>query len=324
MEITPVPRWPGHMLSENTFVIFTSDNGGSAKYTDNTPLDLGKSSAKEGGTRVHLLIAGPGIPAGVETDVLANGLDFYPTILSLTDSKWPEGKHLDGCDLAPLLLGDPTNPAQVKHADGSIRETTMWHFPHGNDLQSTIIVGGYKLIQNYNHRVVDGHPELELYQLYKAVNGKPQRVDIEESMNLVGAIPEKTRQLKQMLSGLLEEMDANFPSYNPECSPALPNQEFCPVVAKVETLGDTVRVEYKERGAKVERAHLIYTLNAGDKYEEWFRVTMKLTGKDSHTGQLPKGATHFFINLIDENQFLVSHPSLNDHRREKQLTQLGM
>ena len=48
---------------------FTSDNGGmegggNEIYTDNHPLDRGKISLKEGGTRVPLVITGPGIPHG--------------------------------------------------------------------------------------------------------------------------------------------------------------------------------------------------------------------------------------------------------------------
>ncbi len=69
LENTDDPRWPGHKLIENTYVIFTSDNGGmegdrNAVYTDNAPLDQGKISVMEGGTRVPLLMArlasGPG------------------------------------------------------------------------------------------------------------------------------------------------------------------------------------------------------------------------------------------------------------------------
>ena len=47
LERTEDPRWPGHKLIENTYVIFSSDNGGMEGYsnivfTDNYPLDEGK------------------------------------------------------------------------------------------------------------------------------------------------------------------------------------------------------------------------------------------------------------------------------------------
>ncbi|MDB4353940.1 sulfatase-like hydrolase/transferase, partial [Akkermansiaceae bacterium] len=64
LETTDDPRWPGHKLSENTYIIFTSDNGGMEGHpgeiiTDNYPLDRGKISIMEGGTRVPLIITGP-------------------------------------------------------------------------------------------------------------------------------------------------------------------------------------------------------------------------------------------------------------------------
>jgi arylsulfatase A-like enzyme len=324
LETTEDPRWPGHMLSENTYIIFASDNGGVKGYTDNTPLDLGKSSAKEGGTRVPMLIAGPGISAGVQTDVMVNGLDFYPTILSLTGSERSEGKNLDGCDLAPLLLGDPKDPAMVKHTDGSARDTMMWHFPHSADLESTLIVGNYKLIRNYDHVNNDGTPELELFQLYKSENGKRVRVDIEEAKNLAAEMPEKTVTMNAQLTEMLIEMDAGYPSYNPDFNGELPHKESVPVVTKVQQQDSKVSVSYRERGAEVQSAQLIYTKNGGEKYEEWFRAPMASTGKGEFAVELPAGTTHYFVNLIDEHQFLVSYPSLKDLGRNTNYLQFAL
>ena len=156
LETTEDPRWPGHMLNENTYIIFTSDNGGMERVpgqniTDNYPLDRGKISAMEGGTRVPLIITGPGIPTGVESDVMINGLDFYPTILSWTGTQKPDGKRFDGCNISELLQTDPADPSLVKEADGSVRDTMMWHFPNSVALESTIRIGDYKLIRNYDH-----------------------------------------------------------------------------------------------------------------------------------------------------------------------------
>jgi len=78
---TEDPRWPGHKLIEEYIYHF---HFGQRRYgrssgeviTDNYPLDKGKISAMEGGTRVPLIITGPGIPKGIESDVMVNGLDF--------------------------------------------------------------------------------------------------------------------------------------------------------------------------------------------------------------------------------------------------------
>lgn len=323
LETNEDPRWPGHMLRENTYVLFASDNGGVKGYTDNTPLDLGKSSAKEGGTRVPMMIAGPGISPGVQTDVMVNGLDFYPTILSLTGSAPPKNKKLDGCDLAPLLLGNPKDPAMVKHADGSVRENMMWHFPHSVDLESALIVGNYKLIRNYDHVNNEETPEFELFQLYKTENGKHVRVDIEEANNLAEQMPDKTATMNHQLTEMLVEMKASYPSYNPNFNGQLPHKQSVPVVNKVQEQGSTVSVSYRERGAEVQRAQLIYTKNGGEPHEEWFRVPMESTGKGEFAVELPEGTTHYFVNLIDENQFLVSYPSLKQFGRHAKYVQFA-
>ena len=58
------------------------------------------------------------------------------------------------------------------------------------------------------------------------------------------------------------------------------------------------------------RANLIYTLNGKTRYEEWSRIPATVTDNSTVTAQLPKGTTHYVINLIDENNFLVSYPEV--------------
>ncbi|MGJ8671806.1 sulfatase [Rubritalea sp.] len=311
LDNTDDPRWPGHKLSENTFVIFTSDNGGTEgksyeRYTDNTPLDLGKTSVKEGGVRVPFIVAGPGIPAGVETDVLVNGLDIYPTVLSMAGAKQPD-KQLDGLDLYPLLTKDPTNPELVKDANGESRDEMMWHFPH-TALESAIIDGDFKLVKNYDFVKNPQQKEFELFQLYVSKDGKKERLDIEESKNLADSMPEKVQAMDAKLTAQLTEMKASYPHYNPESSNELPHQASVPTVLKHKLDGKVLTVDFKENGAKVTKANLIYTTqekNAG--YQEWFPVPMKLSGSTA-TVKLPKGAKYLYVNLIDENNFLVSYP----------------
>ena len=107
-------------------------------------------------------------------------------------------------------------------------------------------------------------------------------------------------------------MDASLPGKNPNCAKALPNKDHVPVVLEARQKGTSVGVRYEEHGAKVVRADLIYTLNGGQKYEEWFRAPAKLIGNGKILVQLPEGTTHYFINLTDENGFLVSYPELKD------------
>lgn len=315
LDETEDPRWPGHKLSENTYLIFTSDNGGmegspKERYTENFPLDQGKISAMEGGTRVPLIITGPEIPEGVQTDVMANGLDFYPTILSMTGTKTPPGKHLDGCDLLPLLHGDPKSPDMVKEPNGSPRDTIVWHFPHGNALESTVRTGDYKLVRNYDHLENPESPELELFRLYDTSYGESKRVDIEESRNLAETMPEKVEEMNRRLTEILTEMDASFPYYHPGSSTPLPHKDEVPDILSHKRNDNAVEFTFEENGAKVVRADLIYTLNGGERYEEWFRAPADITTSGSVAVTLPEGTTHYYLNLIDENQFLRSYPDV--------------
>ena len=54
----------------------------------------------------------------------------------------------------------------------------------------------------------------------------------------------------------------------------------------------------------------IYTLNGGQQYEEWHRAPATLADGNTATATLPDGTTHYFLNLVDENQFLRSYPEV--------------
>jgi len=311
LENTDDPRWPGHKLIENTYIIFSSDNGGMEGHpgeiiTDNYPLDRGKISAMEGGTRVPLIIAGADVPQGVQSDVMVNGLDFYPTILALTGTDKPVGKQFDGLDISTLLLQDPTDASLIRTADGAVRDTMLWHFPNSAAQESALRIGDYKLVRNYN-----AQPELELYRLYDSENGQQNRSDIEEAHNLATKLPEKTAAMNASLTEILTEMKASYPYNNPHCQ-RQPLRTQVPTVRSNSRAGDTVLFAYQEHGAKVVRANLLYTCNGGDHFEEWFRQPATLLPGGKVSAQLPQGTSHYLINLIDENNFLVSYPTMTN------------
>ena len=309
LETTDDPRNPGHKLIDNTYIFLSSDNGGAEgghhgeNFTDNAPLDKGKTSPREGGVRVPFLVAGPGIPAGKESDVMVNGLDFYPTILSMAGVKKPEGKNLDGANLQPLLTGALEDSSLVLDQNGKPRTEMIWHYPHGNH-QSTIRTGDFKLIRNYDTESKKA-PALELYRLVDTKDGKSGRVDIEEAKNLAAEQPEKAAELNARLTEILAEMKASLPYWNPNCKFRLPNQKKVPAITGHTVDGQTVTATIKENGARVVRADGIYTTK--DTPGEWFRVIGEV---DAGTAKitLPAVATQTFINLIDENNFMVSYP----------------
>ena len=309
---TDDPRWPGHKLIENTYIIFTSDNGGMEKVpgeiiTDNFPLDRGKISLEEGGVRVPLIIAGPRIKGGQVSEVMINGLDFYPTILTWTNTEKPQGVTLDGCDLRKLLEQNPRSANLVKHANGNVRDTMVWHFPHGVAQESTIRENGWKLIYNY----MPGREPLQLFQLYKNYPVSPERVDIEESRNLADKFPDKAEGLRKKLFEKLSAMKASYPFLNPHCKNTLPHKEKVCIPVSEGRKGNQVWASFKTQGARVVRGQIVYTLNGGQKSEEWYFVPAQV--QDSKiTGKIPSKATHYLFNFIDENNFLVSYPDMQD------------
>jgi hypothetical protein len=86
-----------------------------------------------------------------------------------------------------------------------------------------------------------------------------------------------------------------------------------PRIISHERKGKVVRFAYQSRGSEVVRADLIYTLNGNQRYEEWFRALGELEGENMIKVQLPEGTTHYFLNLIDRNNFLVSYPQCPDY-----------
>ncbi len=103
-------------LAERTLVIFSSDNGPwlpqKAQGGSAGPLREGKGSTWEGGMRVPGIAWWPGRIGPAVTGQPASTMDLLPTVLALAKAPLPEGKVLDGRDLAPVLFRQQTLPAQ--------------------------------------------------------------------------------------------------------------------------------------------------------------------------------------------------------------------
>ena len=111
-------------------------------------------------------------------------------------------------------------------------------------------------------------------------------------------------------------MKASYPYFNPHC-PRLPKRIEVPAMLSNRLEDDKVTFTYRENGAKVVRANLIYTKNGGHRDEEWFREPAILMDGNKVSAMLPKGTSHYFINLIDSNNFLVSYPEIDEAERTK-------
>ncbi|MFV0643949.1 MAG: sulfatase-like hydrolase/transferase [Sphingomonadaceae bacterium] len=97
-------------LSDDTLVIFTSDNGGE-RFSDTWPFRGHKGYLLEGGIRVPSIVRFPGrIRAGTSSAQMAATMDWYPTILDAVGGHPPPGQVLDGISLMPALMTEKTVP----------------------------------------------------------------------------------------------------------------------------------------------------------------------------------------------------------------------
>lgn len=196
-------------LSEQTLVIFSSDNGGVGGYraegvdardvTSNKPLRGGKGMLYEGGVRVPFIFRWPGhIEAGTESDEPIISVDLWPTFAELAAaSSPPASQPLDGKSLLPLLDG---------RQNTLTRDALYWHFPgylgSANDTWRTTPVsmireGDYKLLEFFE----DGH--VELYDVQK---------DLEQEHDLAAAEPELAQRLRTRLEAWRTEVGAPIPA----------------------------------------------------------------------------------------------------------------
>lgn len=183
-------------LSNNTLVIYMSDNGGSNRRT----LNGGKGDVWEGGIRVPLIIRGPGIAPNSWCHQRVVGYDFFPTFCRWAGVKAPLPKQLEGGDITPLLSG---SSEPVKRP----REPLVFHFPHyqGDTPHSAILSGNMKLIHFYETG------ENRLYDL---------KADIGETRNLAAARPDLASTLAKQLADYLGEVGAEMPKPNPSFDPS--------------------------------------------------------------------------------------------------------
>ncbi|MCP4727979.1 MAG: sulfatase [bacterium] len=184
-------------LSENTVIIFTSDNGGLLGHsTDNSPLRSGKGYPYEGGIRVPLIVKWNNVvEPGTLNETPVTSTDYFPTICDAADIELPIGREIDGISIMPVLENS-----------GSInRESLFWHFPHyrGRDVVPYSIVrkDDWKLIKRYEGK------EFELFNL---------KDDLSEQTDLSGQMSDKVRELDDELKRWLNETNAKVPTKNPD------------------------------------------------------------------------------------------------------------
>jgi len=179
----------GH--ADNTFLIFTSDNGSWG--TNIAPLRGQKGHLWEGGIRVPWIIRWPGkIKPATTSSTPIISTDVFPTILEVAGLEPRKNQILDGVSLIPLLT--QSVPLQ--------RDALYFHYPNyafhkKNRLGSAIRAGHYKLILRYDDNSV------ELYDL---------KSDIGETKNLAKREPLVADRLRAQLEDWLQNSKAKLPT----------------------------------------------------------------------------------------------------------------
>lgn len=187
-----------HGLTDNTLVVFSSDNGGE-RYSRNLPLFHHKATVWEGGIRVPCLMRWPAkLPKGKVTSQMAITMDLHATFLAAAGIVVPPSggsgtqapakagtpnKPLDGINLLPLLTGD-SKP---------VERTFFWRIDRSNRQQRAIRHGKWKYIN-------DGNTMDLLFNL---------DTDISERTDLGYLHPDILHDLKAKLKAWEVEMDAS-------------------------------------------------------------------------------------------------------------------
>jgi len=189
-------------LSENTLIIFTSDNGGIRAISNQYPLRAGKGSYYEGGIRVPLIFKWKGkIDAESESYERVSNIDFYPTIKKLVDYSKPV--DFDGEDLTPIFNNKKLRERELYFHFPVYLEPYNVKLDGGTDPLfrtrpgTVIIKDNWKLHHYYEDN------QFELYDLEK---------DISESNNLTYINIEKKNELLSDLNNWRKTRNAPIPN----------------------------------------------------------------------------------------------------------------
>lgn len=191
-------------IEENTYVIFMSDNGaaefippvpGKQKMLHpdefdmpmrNYPLRGGKWNLYEGGIRVPFIVKGPGIAAGLMSDVPVVGWDILPTLADMVSFSVPLPTELDGGSFFDILM--EKGHGEVKRN----RDFLVFHRYHSGYPHTAFIQGDYKAIRIWKTGVT------ELYALND---------DLGEIHDISAAHPEILERLLTQMTNYLSEVN---------------------------------------------------------------------------------------------------------------------
>jgi arylsulfatase A-like enzyme len=176
-------------LGATTYIVFTSDNGGTARQYPgfNKPLRAGKGSYYEGGIRVPFFAVGPGIEAGSYSKIPIVGYDLLPTFAGLAGSSKPLPEELEGGSFNSVLMNK---------GHGSVTRSRNGIY-FSRQIDAVLIQEDLKLIRTHKSG------EVQLYNLAK---------DLSEENDLSQRQPETTERMHNVLKAWMGANDVMTPS----------------------------------------------------------------------------------------------------------------
>lgn len=167
--------------SEDTLVVFFSDNGGYA-LSRNEPFRGRKGQLWEGGIRVPGLMRWPGrLPAHIHSEQVLITMDLAPTFLALAGLPLPAQPPFDGMDLSKVLMGQRA----------PVTRRLFWRYKRGSTVRKAVLDGSMKYLWNNGQE--------ELYDLAQ---------DPQESRDLKDEQPGLLASLRQALSQWEQQVQA--------------------------------------------------------------------------------------------------------------------
>lgn len=142
----------------------------------------------EGGIRVPMIVAGPGIPGNSQCDLPVAQWDYLPTMHKLSGSEAPLPEDLDGVNLRSVLKKG--NEGKLPKRDTGL----VFHFPAYYTIPITSYRDGdYKLMRHLNTG------EIKLFDVAK---------DMGETKDLSNSMPEKRDSMVRKLDAYLKKVGA--------------------------------------------------------------------------------------------------------------------
>jgi arylsulfatase A len=187
-------------LTDSTFVAFTSDNGPEGDGTKGRTrgstggLRGRKRSLYEGGIRVPGLVRWPGkIEPGTTLDFPVVGSDLFPTLLEICRVQPPNGRVIDGTNVASVLTG--------KLATVQRQVPLYWRLnmaPPKENLHVAMREGDWKLLaaQNFTH-----------FELYNLGSDPQEKKDLKETAG------ERFQEMRKRLESLNADIEKEGPDW---------------------------------------------------------------------------------------------------------------